>query len=103
MRPKNLKVIIGVGLLVVCLNSAAWSKNPMMFGTGKKKAAATSPENISLPKDLNAADIDRFMAGLSDEQVRRLLINELKDRAQQEAQATADAAKPSGFAASAVA
>jgi hypothetical protein len=85
MHLKNLKVIMWVGILVLCLASAAWSKNPMALGTGKKKAAAESPENISLPKDLKAADIDHFMAGLGDEQVRRLLINELKIQAQQEA------------------
>jgi small-conductance mechanosensitive channel len=97
MHSKNLKVILWVGLLVLCLTSAAWSKNPMAFGTGKKKSAAESPENISLPKDLKASDIDRFMAGLDDEQVRRLLINELKIQAQQEAQ-NAAATKPDTIA-----
>ena len=95
MHSKNLKVIVWVGLLVLCLSSAAWSKNPMLPKAGKKKAASESTESISLPANLNAADIDRIMAGLSDEQVRRLLINELKTQAQQE---TTVAAKPEGIA-----
>jgi len=97
MHSKNLKVIVWGGLLVLCLSSAAWSKNPMMPKTGKKKAAAESTENISLPKDLKAADIDHIIAGLSDEQARRLLINELKIQAQREAQDTA-ATQPGGIA-----
>jgi small-conductance mechanosensitive channel len=95
MHSKNLKVIVWVGLLVLCLSSAAWSKNPMLPKAGKKKAASESTESISLPANLNAADIDRIMAGLSDEQVRRLLLNELMAQAQQE---TTVAAKPEGVA-----
>ena len=95
MHTKNLKVILWVGLLVLCLSSAAWSKNPMLPKAGKKKAASESTESISLPANLNAADIDRIMAGLSDEQARRLLINELMAQAQQE---TTVAAKPEGVA-----
>jgi hypothetical protein len=50
---------------------------------------------ISLPEHLGAENIDHIIAGLSDEQVRRLLINELKAQAQQE---TTVAAKPEGIA-----
>ena len=95
MHSKNLKAIVWVGLLVLCLSSAAWSKNPMLPKAGKKKAASESTESISLPANLNAADIDRIMAGLSDEQVRTLLINELKTQAQQEATV---GVKPEGIA-----
>ncbi len=98
MHSKNLKVIVWIGLLVLCLSSAAWSKNPMLPKAGKKKAASESTESISLPANLNPADIDRIMAGLSDEQVRRLLLNELKTQAQQEAQEGGGAAKPGGIA-----
>ena len=95
MVSKNLKVIVWIGLLVFCLSSIAWSQNPMLPKTGKKKIASEGTENISLPKDLNAIQIDHIIAGLSDEQVRRLLINELKAQAQQE---TTVAAKPEGIA-----
>ena len=88
-------MIVWVGLLVLCLSSTAWSQNPMLLKTGKKKAASKGTENISLPKDLNATQIDHLIAGLSDEQVRRLLIDELKLQAQQE---TTVAAKPEGIA-----
>jgi hypothetical protein len=83
MYSKNLKMIVWVGLLVLCLSSIAWSQNPMLPKTGKKKAASEGTEYISLPKDLNATQIDHIIAGLSDEQARRLLINELKLQAQQ--------------------
>jgi hypothetical protein len=98
MHSKNLKVMVWVGVFVLCLSTAAWSKNPMLPKTGKKKAASESTETISLPANLNAADIDRIMAGLSDEQVRRLLLNELKAQAQREAQQTGAGAKPGGIA-----
>ena len=95
MHSKNLKVIVWLGLLVLCLSSIAWSQNPMLPKTGKKKTASEGTENISLPKDLKATQIDHLIAGLSDEQVRRLLINELKAQAEQE---TTVAAKPQGIA-----
>jgi len=95
MHSKNVKVIVWIGLLVLCLSSAAYSKNPMMPKTSHKKAASADTENISLPRDLNPEDIDHIVAGLSDEQVRRLLINELKVQAQQE---TTVETKPEGIA-----
>ncbi|MEJ2753143.1 MAG: hypothetical protein P8169_10795, partial [Chloroflexota bacterium] len=67
----------------------------MKLKTGKQHAPVKTEENLTLPEHLGAENIDRFMAGLSDEQVRRLLINELKAQAQQE---TTVAAKPEGIA-----
>ena len=95
MYSKNLKVIVWVGLVVLCLSSTAWSQNPMLAKKGQKKTASESTENISLPKDLSATQVDQIVAGLSDEQVRRLLIDELKLQAQKESTA---AAKPEGIA-----
>ena len=95
MYSKNLKVIVWLGLLIFVLVSAAWSQNPMMLKTGKKHANAESAENVSLPKQLDAENIDHIIAGLSDEQVRRLLINELKAQALQE---TTVEPKPEGIA-----
>jgi small-conductance mechanosensitive channel len=95
LHSNKLKVIVWVGLLALFLSSTAWSQNPMLPKTGQKKAASEGTENISLPKDLNATQIDQIIAGLSDEQVRRLLINELKLQAQPE---TTVEAKPEGVA-----
>jgi small-conductance mechanosensitive channel len=95
VRTKNVKVLAGIGLLILVLASTAWSKNPMMPKTGQKKAASPDAETISLPKDLSATQIDQIIAGLDDEQARRLLINELKLQAQRE---KAVEAKPEGVA-----
>jgi small-conductance mechanosensitive channel len=95
LHPKNLKVFVGIGLLIFVLTSSAWSQNPLLLKTGKKGAAAKNAENVSLPEPLSAENIDHIVAGLSDEQVRRLLINELKLRAQKE---TPVEAKPEGIA-----
>jgi small-conductance mechanosensitive channel len=95
LHPKDLKVFIGIGLLVFVLTSSAWSQNPLLLKTGKKRADAKNAETVSLPKPLTAENIDHIVAGLSDEQVRRLLINELKLQAQQEATVEA---KPEGIA-----
>ncbi len=54
------------------------------------------PKTLPLPKPLDAENIDHIIAGLSDEQVRRLLINELKAQAQQ--QETPVETKPEGIA-----
>jgi small-conductance mechanosensitive channel len=95
VHPKNLKVYVGIGLLILVCASTAWSQNPMLPKSAKKKAVATNSETISLPKDLSATQIDHIIAGLSDEQARRLLINELKLQAQREATVEA---KPEGVA-----
>lgn len=95
MRPKNLKVIAGIGLLILVFASTAWSQNPMLLKSTKKQADAKNTENVSLPKPLRAENIDHIVAGLSDEQVRRLLIDELKLQAQQE---KAVEEKPEGVA-----
>jgi len=95
MHSKSLKAFIGIGLLLLLLSSAAWAQNPLKLKTGKKHAPVKTEENIALPQHLGAANIDHFMAGLSDEQVRRLLINELKTQAQRE---TAAEATPEGIA-----
>ncbi|MEJ2167306.1 MAG: mechanosensitive ion channel family protein [Desulfobacterales bacterium] len=95
MNSKNMKTVILVGLLVFCLSAIAWSQSPMLSKKGQKKAASDGTENISLPKDLSATQIDQILAGLSDEQVRRLLIDELRLQAKQE---TTGEAKPEGIA-----
>ena len=95
MRSINLKVIVWMGFLVFCLSSVAWSQNPLLPKTGKKRADAKNAENVSLPMHLSAEEIDHIVAGLGEEQVRRLLLNELKAQAHQVATA---AVKPEGVA-----
>jgi moderate conductance mechanosensitive channel len=97
MYPKNFKVIAWVAFLLLCLSTAAWSKNPMMFKTSHKKAAAQNAANISLPKDLTPTEIDHFIAGLNDEQVRRLLLNDLDAQAHREVLDKAARAKSIGI------
>jgi small-conductance mechanosensitive channel len=75
---------VGIGLFLFVLTSTAWSQNPLLLKTGKKGADAKNAENVSLPEPLNSENIDQVIAGLSDEQVRRLLINELKAQARKE-------------------
>ena len=95
MQPKNLKIFVCVGVTILISASLAWSQNPMKLKTGKKQAHVKAEENVELPKPLDAKNIDHVVAGLSDEQVRRLLINELKLEAQREAPVEA---KPKGIA-----
>jgi small-conductance mechanosensitive channel len=95
LRKKNLKVFLGIGLLILVLTSTAWSQNPMLVKSGKKGAGTKNAETVSLPEPMNSENIDQIIAGLSDEQVRRLLINELKAQAQKERPAEA---KPKGIA-----
>jgi small-conductance mechanosensitive channel len=84
LRTKNLKVFVGIGLLIFVLTSTGWSQNPMLAKAGKKGAGAENADTVSLPEPLTAENIDQIVAGLSDEQVRRLLIDELKAQAQKE-------------------
>ena len=98
MHSKNLRVIVGIGLLFLLLSSAAWPQNSLTPSAGKKKADVKTDEKISLPKSLSAENIDHIVAGLSDEQVRRLLIDELKLKARQESQTATGQPKPSGIA-----
>ncbi len=98
MRPKTLKICMCIGLLLLLLTSTAWSQNFPKVKTGKKQAHVKTEEKVVLPEHLSAENIDNIIAGLSDEQVRRLLINELQAQAQREAEATAGRPKPSGIA-----
>ena len=95
MNAKNLKVVVWIGITFLYLSATAWSQNPMLAIKGQEKTTAEDTENVSLPEDLNTTQVDQIVAGLSDEQVRRLLIKELKLQAQQE---TDVEVKPGGVA-----
>jgi small-conductance mechanosensitive channel len=93
----GFKVSIWIWLLVLLLSSTAWSQSFNKLKTGKKQADVKAEENYSLPKPLSAENIDKVIAGLSDEQVRRLLINELKLQAKQETPVEAKPESIAGF------
>jgi small-conductance mechanosensitive channel len=54
----------------------------------KSKGDKASADKVQLPENIDAKDIDKYMAALSDEQVRRLLIEALKKQADEEAAAS---------------
>ena len=61
-----------------------WSANPMAVKSLKGKKKSEAKEEVQLPKNLSGDQIDGFMATLSDQQTRRLLIEELKKRAEEQ-------------------
>ena len=78
-----LSIIFFSGLL--CCAQVGWSANPMAVKSLKGKKKPEAKEEVQLPKQLSGDQIDSFMATLSDQQVRRLLIGELKKKAAAEA------------------
>jgi small-conductance mechanosensitive channel len=98
MRLRAFKVSIWIGLLLLLLTATAWPQNLTNIITGKKQADVKTAENLTLPKPLGAESVDHLIAGLSDEQVRRLLIDELQAQAQREAQAATGQPQPEGIA-----
>ncbi|MCG6919378.1 MAG: mechanosensitive ion channel [Deltaproteobacteria bacterium] len=61
-----------------------WAANPLAVKAAKGKKKSEAKEEVQPPKELSGEQIDAFMATLSDEQVRRLLIEELKKKAEAE-------------------
>lgn len=78
-----LSIIFFSGLLYCA--QVGWSANPMAAKSLKGKKKPEAKEEVQLPKQLSGDQIDSFMAALSDQQVRRLLIEELKKKAAAEA------------------
>jgi small-conductance mechanosensitive channel len=78
----SLLVIMAV-LLVWAQPASTATQAQLKALTGKKKTGDT--EEVQLPEPLDREQIDSYIATLSDEQVRRLLIEELKKRAELEA------------------
>ena len=98
MLPRPMKVCMLIGVLVLLLASTGWPQSVIKLKTGKKKTAVKTEEHLSLPKPLAAEDVEHIIAGLSDEQVRRLLIDDLKEQARQEDQKAAGRSQASGIA-----
>jgi len=98
MLPRPLKVCMLIGFLVLLLASTGWPQSPIKLKTGNKKKSVKTEEHLTLPKPLAAENVDHIIAGLSDEQVRRLLIDDLKAQARQEAQKAAGRTQTSSIA-----
>jgi len=85
--PKHLRFILLSILfffgLLYCAQ-VGWAANPLAVKAAKGKKKSEAKEEVQPPKELKGDQIDSFMATLSDEQVRRLLIEELKKKAEQE-------------------
>ncbi|MEJ2363614.1 MAG: mechanosensitive ion channel family protein [Deltaproteobacteria bacterium] len=76
-------ILLFFGLLYCA--QVGWSANPMAIKSLKGKKKSETKEEVQLPEDLSGDRIDGFMATLSDQQARRLLIEELKKKATAEA------------------
>ncbi|MCG6894953.1 MAG: mechanosensitive ion channel, partial [Desulfobacteraceae bacterium] len=87
---KNLSSVLRKGsmvalVLLLCL--------PMAVSAADSGKTETAVEIPALPETLTAEDVDRIVAGLSDEQARRLLIQSLEREAKEDAAATSAAAE----------
>ena len=67
----------------------AWAVTPQQLKMMKGQKKGEAVEEVQPPEQLPGDQIDAFMATLSDEQVRRLLIEELRKRAEEESLAAA--------------
>jgi small-conductance mechanosensitive channel len=83
VKSTTILTVVFLGLLFFW-GQPAWAVTPQQLKMmkGQKKGKAT--EEVQPPEQLPSDQIDAFMATLSDEQVRRLLIEELKKKAEQE-------------------
>ncbi|MCG6982123.1 MAG: mechanosensitive ion channel family protein [Deltaproteobacteria bacterium] len=61
-----------------------WAANPLAVKAAKGKKKSEAQAEVKPPEKLTGDQIDGFMATLSDQQVRRLLIEELRKKAEQE-------------------
>jgi small-conductance mechanosensitive channel len=74
-------------LLPVFETTRAEASQPAVVAAQKSTGEKASTDKVRLPENIDAKDIDKYMAALSDEQVRRLLIEALKKQADEEAAA----------------
>jgi small-conductance mechanosensitive channel len=95
MRSVVFLIFITSGLLLIAQADRALAQTKSSLFTSKKKT--TDAEKVRLPEQLDNDQIDSFIATLSDEQVRRLLIEELKQKAALEASAKEDEEKSTGL------
>ncbi|MGA7277317.1 MAG: hypothetical protein WBW79_05215, partial [Desulfocapsaceae bacterium] len=86
-------VILTAAAIAVCAGLTSFgldtfraeAAQPMVFKPQKEKSQPAPADAARLPEHIQADKVDDFMAALSDEQVRRLLIEALKKQAAEEA------------------
>jgi len=86
MRKRNKWILLSIPFffwLLYC-TQVGWAVNPLAVKAAKGKKKSEAKEEVQPPKELKGDQIDAFMATLSDEQVRRILIEELKKKAEEE-------------------
>jgi small-conductance mechanosensitive channel len=77
-------IIIYFALAVVLFDFSVWAASPQQLQMMTNQEKAASPEEtdtVVLPEKLDSESVDSIIASMSDEQVRRLLIQELKKQA----------------------
>ena len=86
---RRLKKITWTTAIVLCafillpLTLQAASPMALKAVSGKEKGSESkSAETVELPPNLDTASIEKLMATMSDDQVRRLLLQELQKQAQ---------------------
>ena len=87
MCTKFKSTVFSIVILVTILffwGQPVWAVTPQQLKMMKGKEKVETAAEIQPPEQLPRDQIDAFMATLSDEQVRRLLIEELKRKAEQE-------------------
>ncbi len=87
MRTKVKSTVILTVILLTLLffwGQPAWAVTPQQLKMMQGQKKGEAKEEVQPPEHLPGDQIDAFMATLSDEQVRRLLIEELKRKAEQE-------------------
>jgi small-conductance mechanosensitive channel len=72
------------------LHSIAWAKPPKI----PKTDAAPKASALKLPENATPEEVDAFMAGLSDEQARKLLLEKMKQEAEARELAAAAGSEP---------
>jgi small-conductance mechanosensitive channel len=80
---------LAIFLMMGFLHSFAWAKAPKL---PKSASAPSQAPALKLPENPTPEQVDAFMAGLSDEQTRKLLLEKMR----QEAEARAQAAEAGG-------
>jgi moderate conductance mechanosensitive channel len=96
---KTVFVLLVFGLFFLNFASLGLATHPMqaLLKGSKKTNDAAASGAATLPKPLTPENIDGVIAAMSDEQVRRLLINDLKKQAAAEAAAQEQNDRVEGF------
>ena len=91
--PRNKAAcILLLGCVLFLSPATGWAQGP------KKSKAKDPPKEDKIPENLAPEQVDSFLAGLSDEQARRVLATELKKKAAVKSAAPAKKTAPAASA-----